>query len=262
VEPCWRPSTVHVHAISARTQNSLTSWPPGRGYLRRSGPAYRRWPDPVVRVRSSEPVGLARRCLKPFRTRPHRPDPSDRWHWRVLGVTSYRRRFRRVEWAPMRYLKLTIERNGWRIRVEQLSRCCRGSPCRWDGRSYPGIPSLGLRAEGDRAGSSGGNAAFRPLRTRRSSLDAGMQPVSKYEFRRPGGGRGRRGRCPSGNPRVDFHHRGLCSVRVSLCHPIGTCILELLRGDRMTRTDDSNGFHRGNLDLPAPDRRQGARSPR
>jgi hypothetical protein len=31
-----------------------------------------------------------------------------------------RRRFRRVEWAPMRYLKLTIERNRRRIEVEQL----------------------------------------------------------------------------------------------------------------------------------------------
>lgn len=31
-----------------------------------------------------------------------------------------RRRFRRVEWAPMRYLKLTIRRNRRRIQVEQL----------------------------------------------------------------------------------------------------------------------------------------------
>jgi hypothetical protein len=31
-----------------------------------------------------------------------------------------RRRFRRVEWAPMRYLKLTIERNRRKIEVEQL----------------------------------------------------------------------------------------------------------------------------------------------
>jgi hypothetical protein len=31
-----------------------------------------------------------------------------------------RRRFRRVEWAPMRYLKLTIERNRRRIEIEQL----------------------------------------------------------------------------------------------------------------------------------------------
>lgn len=32
----------------------------------------------------------------------------------------FRRRFRRVEWAPMRYLKLTIQRNRRRIQVEQL----------------------------------------------------------------------------------------------------------------------------------------------
>src|SRR3954451_11449123 len=31
-----------------------------------------------------------------------------------------RRRFRRVEWAPMRYLKLTIQRNRRRIEIEQL----------------------------------------------------------------------------------------------------------------------------------------------
>src|SRR3954466_1040356 len=31
-----------------------------------------------------------------------------------------RRRFRRVEWAPMRYLKLTIQRNRRRIQFEQL----------------------------------------------------------------------------------------------------------------------------------------------
>src|SRR4051794_14484041 len=31
-----------------------------------------------------------------------------------------RRRFRRVEWAPMRYLKLTIERNRRRIEIEQV----------------------------------------------------------------------------------------------------------------------------------------------
>src|SRR5579884_2501702 len=31
-----------------------------------------------------------------------------------------RRRFRRVEWAPMRYLKLTVQRNRRRIQVEQL----------------------------------------------------------------------------------------------------------------------------------------------
>src|SRR5271167_2111147 len=31
-----------------------------------------------------------------------------------------RRRFRRVEWAPMRYLKLTIQRNRKRIQLEQL----------------------------------------------------------------------------------------------------------------------------------------------
>src|SRR4051812_8371507 len=31
-----------------------------------------------------------------------------------------RRRFRRVEWSPMRYLKLTIQRNRRRIQIEQL----------------------------------------------------------------------------------------------------------------------------------------------
>src|ERR1700761_2708778 len=31
-----------------------------------------------------------------------------------------RRRFRRGEWAPMRYLKLTIQRNRRRIQIEQL----------------------------------------------------------------------------------------------------------------------------------------------
>src|SRR5271156_3650464 len=31
-----------------------------------------------------------------------------------------RRRFRRVEWAPMHYLKLTIQRNRRRIQLEQL----------------------------------------------------------------------------------------------------------------------------------------------
>ena len=32
----------------------------------------------------------------------------------------YRRRFRRVEWAPMRYLKLSVEKHRRRIRLEQL----------------------------------------------------------------------------------------------------------------------------------------------
>ena len=32
----------------------------------------------------------------------------------------FRRKFRRVEWAPMRYLKLTIQRNRRRIQIEQL----------------------------------------------------------------------------------------------------------------------------------------------
>src|SRR3954463_4775775 len=31
-----------------------------------------------------------------------------------------RRRFRRVDWAPMRYLKLTVRRNRRRIQIEQL----------------------------------------------------------------------------------------------------------------------------------------------
>jgi hypothetical protein len=44
----------------------------------------------------------------------------------ILGVIPViihllnRRRFRRVEWAPMRYLKLTIEKNRRRIEIEQL----------------------------------------------------------------------------------------------------------------------------------------------
>lgn len=44
----------------------------------------------------------------------------------LLGVVPIiihllnRRRFRRVEWAPMRYLKLTIQRNRRRIQIEQL----------------------------------------------------------------------------------------------------------------------------------------------
>ncbi len=32
----------------------------------------------------------------------------------------YRRQYRRVEWAPMRYLKLSIQRNRRRVRIEQL----------------------------------------------------------------------------------------------------------------------------------------------
>src|SRR5258708_25029935 len=32
----------------------------------------------------------------------------------------FRRKFRRVEWAPMKYLKLTIQRNRRRIQIEQL----------------------------------------------------------------------------------------------------------------------------------------------
>src|SRR5580698_10291629 len=32
----------------------------------------------------------------------------------------FRRRFRQIEWAPMRYLKLTIQRNRRRIQLEQL----------------------------------------------------------------------------------------------------------------------------------------------
>ena len=32
----------------------------------------------------------------------------------------FRRKFRRVEWAPMRYLKLSIQKNRQRIRLEQL----------------------------------------------------------------------------------------------------------------------------------------------
>ena len=46
----------------------------------------------------------------------------------ALGLASipliihllFRRKFRRVEWAPMRYLKLTIQRNRRRIQIEQL----------------------------------------------------------------------------------------------------------------------------------------------
>jgi len=32
----------------------------------------------------------------------------------------FRRQFERVEWAPMRYLKLTIQRNRRRVQLEQL----------------------------------------------------------------------------------------------------------------------------------------------
>ena len=32
----------------------------------------------------------------------------------------YRRKYRRIEWAPMHYLKLSIQRNRRRIRLEQL----------------------------------------------------------------------------------------------------------------------------------------------
>ena len=44
----------------------------------------------------------------------------------LLGVVPLiihllnRRKFRRVEWAPMRYLKLTVQRNRRRVQVEQL----------------------------------------------------------------------------------------------------------------------------------------------
>src|ERR1051325_8077272 len=31
----------------------------------------------------------------------------------------FRRKFRRIDWAPMRYLKLTIQRNRRRIQIEQ-----------------------------------------------------------------------------------------------------------------------------------------------
>jgi len=49
------------------------------------------------------------------------------WLWGLALVSIpviihllFRRRFRRVEWAPMRYLKLAIERHRRRIRLEQL----------------------------------------------------------------------------------------------------------------------------------------------
>ena len=32
----------------------------------------------------------------------------------------FRRRFRRIDWAPMHYLKLSIQRNRRRVRLEQL----------------------------------------------------------------------------------------------------------------------------------------------
>src|SRR6516162_210543 len=38
----------------------------------------------------------------------------------VIIHLLFRRKFRRVEWAPMRYLKLTIQRNRRRIQIEQL----------------------------------------------------------------------------------------------------------------------------------------------
>ena len=38
----------------------------------------------------------------------------------VLIHLLYRRQYRRVEWAPMRYLKLSVQRNRQRIRIEQI----------------------------------------------------------------------------------------------------------------------------------------------
>ena len=38
----------------------------------------------------------------------------------VLIHLLYRRQYRRVDWAPMRYLKLSVQRNRQRIRIEQL----------------------------------------------------------------------------------------------------------------------------------------------
>jgi len=38
----------------------------------------------------------------------------------ILIHLLYRRQYRRVEWAPMRYLKLSVQRNRQRIRIEQL----------------------------------------------------------------------------------------------------------------------------------------------
>src|SRR5580698_372837 len=32
----------------------------------------------------------------------------------------FRRRFRRIDWAPMHYLKLSVQRNRRRVRLEQL----------------------------------------------------------------------------------------------------------------------------------------------
>ena len=38
----------------------------------------------------------------------------------ILIHLLFRRRFRRIEWAPMRYLKLSIQKNRRRFRIEQL----------------------------------------------------------------------------------------------------------------------------------------------
>ena len=38
----------------------------------------------------------------------------------ILIHLLYRRQYRRVDWAPMRYLKLSIQRNRRRVRIEQL----------------------------------------------------------------------------------------------------------------------------------------------
>ena len=38
----------------------------------------------------------------------------------VLIHLLFRRRFRRIDWAPMHYLKISIQRNRRRVRLEQL----------------------------------------------------------------------------------------------------------------------------------------------
>jgi hypothetical protein len=38
----------------------------------------------------------------------------------ILIHLLFRRRFRRIDWAPMHYLKISIQRNRRRVRLEQL----------------------------------------------------------------------------------------------------------------------------------------------
>jgi hypothetical protein len=61
-----------------------------------------------------------------------------------------RRRFRRVEWAPMHYLKLTIQRNRRKIQLEELLllllRIARRSCCSFSCRGRAGSYGIGAMA--------------------------------------------------------------------------------------------------------------------